>query len=334
MTQRDTSTDASIGTVGATRQAIRGVAMALLAAVLWGTTGTAQSLAPVGMPSVWIGALRLLVAALFFVALYQGSMLATGSLSGKQSTDPAPHGLWRVVVAAGLSVAAYNLCFFAGVRASGVAVGTAVAIGSGPIWAGLIQRLVLGQGLLPSWWLGTVLAVAGGAVMVLAGTGPGGQGAASGADPRVSVGGLVLCLGAGLSYAIYTFFNKQLVRHWVPARTNAWVFGTAAALSCAVAPALADWETPSSTGWLVLLWLGLAATGLAYLLFTTALRHLSGATGVALALGEPVTAFVLAVVLVGERPGWAALAGLGAVLGGLAVVIRTELQGAARTGRR
>ena len=45
-----------------------------------------------------------------------------------------------------------------------------------------------------------------------------------------------------------------------------------------------------------------------------------------LALFEPVTAFVLAVVVVGERPGGMAVAGLVAVLAGLALVVRAEVR--------
>ena len=36
--------------------------MVLLAAMLWGTTGTAQSLAPAGLSPYWVGALRLAAA--------------------------------------------------------------------------------------------------------------------------------------------------------------------------------------------------------------------------------------------------------------------------------
>jgi drug/metabolite transporter, DME family len=50
---------------------------------------------------------------------------------------------------------------------------------------------------------------------------------------------------------------------------------------------------------------------------------------VALALAEPVTAFVLAIVVVGERPGWLAFGGLMAVLAGLVMVVRSELRDAA-----
>jgi DME family drug/metabolite transporter len=47
---------------------------------------------------------------------------------------------------------------------------------------------------------------------------------------------------------------------------------------------------------------------------------------VTLALAEPVTAFVLAVLVVGERPGAAAVGGGLLVLAGLGVVVWAELR--------
>jgi DME family drug/metabolite transporter len=116
------------------------------------------------------------------------------------------------------------------------------------------------------------------------------------------------------------------VQHLGPARTNLAVFGTAAVLSVPVAWALGGALHASGGAWAVVLYLGLASTGVAYLLFSTALRHISGATGVTLALAEPVTAFALAVLVVGERPSLMACLGLGAVIGGLLIVIWAELR--------
>jgi drug/metabolite transporter, DME family len=73
-------------------------------------------------------------------------------------------------------------------------------------------------------------------------------------------------------------------------------------------------------------YIGVVTCGVAYLLFSHALRHLGGPTAVTLALAEPVVAFTLAVVLLGERPALAAFAGLVLVLGGLLVVVRSELR--------
>ncbi|AVS94870.1 DMT family transporter [Paracidovorax avenae] len=300
------STTSRLPTQSAARAPL-GIGMVLLAAVLWGTTGTAQSLAPSGLAPVWVGALRLLIAGAFFAALlrWQGGARGLGALP------------WRGVLAGGVCVAAYNLSFFAGVRASGVALGTAIAIGSGPIWAGLLQTVVQRRWPAAVWWAGTLLGVAGGAAMAL--------------DGRTSVqappGGIALCLLAGLSYAAYALVNQRLVARAAPGAVNLAVFGSAALLSLPAAFAIAGPLAVSARAWGVVLYLGLVATGLAYLLFTHALRHISGATGVTLALAEPVTAFALAVAVVGESPSAMAVWGLAGVLGGLLIVVWSEIRG-------
>ena len=288
---------------------LSGVALVLVAAVLWGTTGTAQSLAPAGLSPYWTGALRLAVASVFFAALALATRRGRGSA-------PWPRSL---ALAAAVCVASYNLSFFAGVKSAGVALGTALAIGSGPIWAGLLQTIW--QRRLPPalWWLGTLLGVAGGAAMVLDG-----RGAATSAP----LAGIALCLLAGLSYAGYALVNQRLVAQVGAARANLAAFGGAALLALPVALVLADVPAPQPGTWAVVAYLGLVATGVAYLLFSTALRRISGATAVTLALAEPVTAFALAIVIVGERPGGMAFAGLAAVLSGLLIVVVAELRAA------
>lgn len=289
------------------RNTLRGVLMVLLAALCWGTTGTAQSFAPPSLPAYWVGALRLLVSALFFAVV----LVATRQGAGLRRLP------WLPLLLAGTSMAAYNLAFFAGVRATGVAVGTAVALGSGPIWAGLIQALG-GQRPPLRWWLGTVLAVAGGVLMV----GAGGSGA-----PPLSLAGLALCLTAGLSYAVYAGANQRLVAASSPAAATLASFSLAAALALPAAAGIAGPVHLTAQDLAIAAYLGVVATGVAYLLFSHALRHIGAATGVTLALAEPVTAFVLAVLAVGERPGWAAAGGGLLVLAGLLVVVWAELRG-------
>lgn len=290
---------------------LRSIAMVLLAAMLWGTTGTAQSLAPATLSPYWVGALRLGFASLFFAALawpvWRGATSHGGRALGLRG---------GALPVAAVCVAAYNLSFFAGVKASGVALGTALAIGSGPIWAGLLQTVVQRRWPAPIWWLGTLLGVGGGAAMALDG----------GASVRAPLWGIALCLLAGLSYAGYALLNKRLVAQAAPAVVNLAVFGGAGLLSLPVALLLGGVPAPSGATVGVVLYLGVAATGLAYLLFSTALRHISGATGVTLALAEPVTAFALAILVVGERPSAMAFWGLGGVLAGLLLVIWAELR--------
>jgi drug/metabolite transporter, DME family len=288
----------------------RGVVMVLLAAVLWGTTGTAQSLAPAGLSPYAVGAWRLLLASGFFAAVAARSDHRPLALRGHAGA----------VVIAGAAMAAYNLAFFAGVRETGVAIGTAVALGSGPIWAGVLQMLFSGRRPSGVWWLGTTLAVAGGVLLVL-----GGDTAIEG-----SALGVALCALAGLSYAVYALVSKRLVGAAAPEIVTLWVFGVAALIAMPLA-GIATWRLgtawlPGGTQLLMVVYLGMVTCGVAYLLFNHALRSVSGPTAVTLALAEPVVAFTLAVAVLGERPGPSAFAGLALVLMGLGVVVRAELR--------
>ena len=107
----------------------------LFAAVCFGTTGTAQALGPDASP-VAVGAARIVLGGLLLVLV--AVALADGSRGRR---------LPRPMVFAGLAVAAYQLCFFAAVADTGVAVGTVVALGSAPAMAGLLERAALGTPL-------------------------------------------------------------------------------------------------------------------------------------------------------------------------------------------
>ena len=281
--------------------------MVLLAAMLWGTTGTAQALSPAGLPAHWVGSLRLVFSSLFF-ATYLG---ATAGTAIRVVRLP-----WRWLLLAGCSMAAYNLTFFAGIKASSVAVGTAIALGSGPIWAGFLQLAVLRRSPPGAWWVGTLLAIAGGCLMVLG----------SAQVLPASAWGVGLCLAAGLSYAVYAMVSQRVVADVPAPVVTLCVFSSAAALALPVAWYLSGPPDTGMGGWLMVVYLGVIATGVAYLLFTFALGRVSGSTAVSMCLMEPLTAFCLAVLVLGERPPAAAYAGLGLVMLGLALVVRAELR--------
>ena len=101
-------------------------------------------------------------------------------------------------------------------------------------------------------------------------------------------------------------------------------------LALPLALAVSDWPQTSWSGWAVVVYLGVAATGVAYLLFTHALQRISATTAVSMCLVEPLTAFVLAILVIGERPPAAAFGGLVLVMLGLGMVVRAELRPAPR----
>jgi DME family drug/metabolite transporter len=272
--------------------------LVLLSALCFGTTGTAQALGPTASPPA-VGAARVLVGGLLLVVV-------------AARFAPRSHAQWsaKSVLAGAAGVAGYQLTFFAAVHDTGVAVGTVVALGSGPVFAGLLGRAVHGEPLTRRWALATGLAVAGVAVLV-----------ATGGSAQVRPGGIALALGAGLSYAVYTVAAKGLLgAGHAPEAVMARLFGLGA---LALLPVLAldhPGELAGPGGIALVLYLGTVPTAVAYVLFARGLRHLPAGEVATLTLAEPLTATALGAIVLGERPGAVALAGVALVLAGLAVL--------------
>lgn len=276
--------------------------LVLLAAVCFGTTGTAQALGPDGASSVTVGAARIAVGALLLLAFEALTKARRGG-----GARPA----WPLVplLAGALGVAAYQLCFFAAVKDTGVAVGTVVALGSAPALAGLGGWLLEQRVPDRAWALATALACAGVAMLALEGGG------------EVSAPGIALAVGAGASYAAFTLASKRLLDqgHQVEP-VMARLFGLGALLLVPVL-VLGDlaWLTTAG-GAAMALWLGAVPTAIAYILFASGLRHLPANEVATLTLAEPVTAAMLGAVVLGERPGAVAIAGIFIILAGLVVL--------------
>ena len=266
-----------------------GALLVLGAALCWGTTGTLQALAPASASSLSIGAVRLLVGGLALMLYVTGR----GLLRHVHTLPP------RATMLAALAVAAYQLCFFAGVRRAGVAAGTLLAIGSSPIFAGALGMIMLRERPEARWAVATLLAIGGCTLLV--------AGANGTAAARVDPFGALLAVGAGASYASYTLLTKRIVATAPPDLVSAAIFSLGALI---LLPLLLfsdmRWlATPQGAG--VALGLGIIATAAAYILYTRALRIVPASTAVTLALGEPLVAGLLGVFLLGERlsaAGW------------------------------
>ncbi|MCW2827596.1 MAG: EamA family transporter [Marmoricola sp.] len=272
----------------------------LAAAVCFGTTGTAQQLLrPDGTSTLAVGAARIILGGALLVGLARGGSLAL------------VRAAWPLLLLGGLGVAIYQTSFFAAVDRTGVAVGTVVAIGSGPAIAGLLSRLVNGERLTARWTVATALAAVGVAVLALT----------AGEDASVEPVGIVLAVLAGGGYASYTVIAKRLLdRGHAPEQVMAATFGTGGLI---LVPVL----LLSGTSWLadpeglgLVLYLATVPTALAYALFARGLRNLGAGETATLVLAEPVTALVLGAVVLGERPGVGAVTGGLLVMGGLLVL--------------
>lgn len=274
--------------------------LVLAGASLFGTVGTAQALGP-DVPSSSLAATRLLLTAVVLVAI----VLALGG--GRGITAAARRApTWF----AGVGQGAFNLFFLAAMKETGVAVGTLVAIGAAPVITGLIARHVTRL-----WLVATTVAVTGLVLLVW-----GQQGGSMEATPL----GVALALGAATSYATYIVAGNAAEE--LGLETQAFLAAAFSVAAVVTLPGLLvgdlGWVTTAG-GALLLGYLVLVPTVLAYSLFNRGLRGVRSSTASTLALIEPVVAASLAFLLLGERLGPLGLVGAGLILLGLVLIVRS-----------
>ncbi|MFF0867838.1 DMT family transporter [Nonomuraea sp. NPDC003560] len=269
------------------------------ASALWGTAGTAGLL--VSADSVALAAARLVIG---------------GAALGLLARAGVRRAFRPVLVPAALAVAAYQLCFFAAVGRTGVAVGTVVAIGSGPVFTGLLSWVLHGRRPSGRWALATTAAVCGCAALI------GGGGAQAGGQ---MVSGVLFALLGGLLYAFYAVSAARAIEKGAESDAVMGVlFGGAALVMLPVLLVNGVGWLGEPRGLLAVLYLGLGTTALSYILYGRGLRTTPVATASTLALAEPAVAALLGLLVLGERLAPLSIAGLVMLVLGLVAVAVPE----------
>ncbi|MET9918165.1 EamA family transporter [Streptomyces sp. NPDC006435] len=302
-----------------------GVFAVLLASVLWGTTGTAATLAP------QVGPLAIGAAAMGAGGLLQ-ALLAGRRIVRDRAALAAR---WRTVLLGGAGVALYPLAFYTSMRLAGVAVGTVVSIGSAPLASALLERVADRRSLSRRWTAGAALGLTGTVLLCAAEAARAGAGSGTGSAGRTVVG-VALGLVAGATYAVYAWAAHRLITRGIASRAAMGaVFGLGGLMLVPVllatgAPLLASW-TNAGVG----IYMALVPMFTGYVLFGFGLSRVPVSTATTLSLLEPAVAAVLAVLVVGEHLpalGWVGIALVIACLGVLTTPSRPLRR--PRAGRR
>nr|WP_281364343.1 EamA family transporter [Microcella alkalica] len=267
------------------------------ASILWGTTGTAASFVDDAVSPIATGAATMAVGGALLLAIS-----ARGAIAAVRRPDARR---WLLIGAVGVVV--YPLAFYSAMDLAGVAIGNVVALGSGPLFAAILERVVDGRRLTRRWMLGASTGVVGVALLVA-----GGHGGTGSADPAAVPLGVALGLLAGAAYALYTFASGRVIGLGVSSRsTMGAVFGLGAVPLTAVLVATGAPLLQSPPSLAIIGYLAVGPMFLAYVLFGWGLRSIRSSTVTVVTLLEPVVATLLAVVIVGERLdalGWVGLA--------------------------
>ena len=293
----------------------RGLAYVVFAATAWGTAGaaaallyTASGLGPFTL-TFWraAGGFLLLLAVR---ALRPRRPAAAGRA-------PRRRGAVRVLLT-GIGLTVFQTAYFCAVRSTGLAVATVVTLGSGPVLIAVAARLVMGERLGRGGVVAVAGALAGLGVLVLGGGGT-----------AVRPTGILLAVLSASGYAGITLLTRWYGRRGGggdPLDTSLWSFGICAAAMLPLACAQGILPPAAHLGrtLVLLVYLASVPTAFAYALYFAGAAVLRAATVSVVALIEPVSAGVIAVVLLGERLTAAMLAGTVVLLTAVAALAWEE----------
>ena len=287
---------------------LAGVAFIALAAMLWGTAGIASRLL------FEAGDTHPLLVGLVRLAMAGPVTLALGMLVGGRFRITKPDIPLLGLLAC--SQAAYQGLYFGAVARAGVTLSTMIALCSAPILLTLLAGLILGERVGARGLLAFAAAVTGGVLLV------GFPGTALKADPAFTVG-IAMAIGAALSYAVFALVARVLSPRIGPFMLVGIAFSAGALLLAPIAFAMAGatFRPPTMTEIAGFVWLGLATTALAYVLFFRGMRETTATVSGVVVLAEPLTAAILAWLLFGETLGPAGLVGALLLLAGTVLLV-------------
>jgi drug/metabolite transporter, DME family len=267
---------------------------------LFGTSGVAMALGPAGAPAAMVGATRVLVG---------GICLLVAAVFTRERFRVSRSRPWTSLLL-GISVAIYQTCYFGGIGRVGVAIGAVATVTTVPVATGVVAFLLRGERPSRRWYPATLLAIAGSACA----DGVLGRGAA---DPV----GLLLCVTAGTSVAVYTVLSRTLMDDGArAAEVTTIALAVSGLLLLPILIASDPRWLATASGLTMTAYLGVCSCALGFWLNARGLRRLPATKVATLNLAEPVTAVILALLILGERPSALQLAGIALVCVALAML--------------
>ncbi|MFD5037466.1 DMT family transporter [Streptomyces sp. NPDC058377] len=296
----------------------------VVAGLAWGTAGAAASLL---FRISDLGPL-----ALSFWRCAGGLVLLAGALAlrprrPRTAAEPRRRRLVRVL-GTGIGLTVFQSAYFAAVEATGLAVGTVVTLGAGPVLIAVGARLTMGERLGAGGLAAVTGALVGLTVLVLGGE-----------SAEVRPAGLLLAVLSAAGYAAITLLTRWLGRDGAAGdslSTSAWAFGigTVGLLPMAAAEGLVPHTVETGHVLWLLVYVAAVPTALAYALYFAGAAVVRSATVSVIMLLEPVSAAVIAVTVLRERLTAATVVGTLLLLTAVAGLALAETRGAAAARRR
>ena len=281
-----------------------GPGLILLAGVFWGSMGIfVRKLGEYGFSSIQIVSIRVTLAAVIFCLL-----LAVKDPGGFRIS------LRDLPLFLGLgfgSVLFFTVCYFTAIRMMPLST-AAILLYTSPIWI-LLMSVLFFREKLSGRKLAALVMAFGGCVLVSGISGGG-----------LSLKGLLVGLGAGIGYGLYSILGTVALRRYSPYTVTTWTFVLAAVGSWLIgrpAELLAKIGGAENPAGLVLFCIltAVVTAVIPFLAYTLGLRSVEAGRAGILATVEPMVATLFGILVFGEK--LTLLSGLGMLLILAAVVL-------------
>lgn len=209
-----------------------------------------------------------------------------------------------------VSVLLFTVCYFSCQRICSLAVAS-VLLYTAPSFVVVLSAILWHEPVTKRKLLALALTLLGCALVcgVFAG------------DVTVTAAGVLLGLGSGFFYALYSVFGRYALAHYAPLTVTVWTFlfaGTASLVLLRPGCLAAALQSPRQ--WLLALGLVVFSTVAPYILYTRGLARVeAGRASIAASL-EPAAAALVGVLAFGEPLSPAAVAGILCVLAGVYIL--------------
>lgn len=290
---------------------MRAVAAVLSAASLWGVIGYfSRSLNAAGLDSVQVTAVRCMITAVVLTAVLL--------ITDRRKLRIDPRDIWMFIGTGLLSIVFFNVCYFTTLQMLSLSMAS-VLLYTAPCMVMVMSVLFFGERLTGSKLLALAAAFVG--CMLVTGI-VGGVG-------DVTAAGILIGLGSGFGYALYSIFGKVAGRKYHPSTVTVYTFIVASlclvpfcGMGEIVSLALSDTHALMD-----MLALGVLITLVPYFLYTYGLEHMEAGRASVLAFAEPMVAVLLGVFYYHETLTAAAAAGVFLILVSIILLNRRPARG-------
>lgn len=276
----------------------------IIAGLFWGSMGIfVRHLNDLGFSSIQVACLRLTTAGILFAPI----LLIKDRKGFKIKVRDIP-----LFLALGLvSILFFTCCYFTAIRLMTMST-AAILLYTSPIWVMILAIIILKEKITARKVIALILAFAG-CVLV------------SGFGGKVTVVGILVGLGSGLGYGLYSIFGTFALKKYSPYTVTCYTFIIAGLGSIIVSnpPELfakisAVENKPALIGFVLLT--SVVTAVIPFLLYTLGLNITTAGKAAVLATVEPAAATLFGFFVMGETVGPVAVAGIALVFSAIIIL--------------